>query len=223
MQTERPEIRVAVIDLYEDYPNQAMRNFKDIVERYQQKHNLNLSYHVFDLRGKNECPDINFDLYISSGGPGSPIDSEDSEWERQYWALVDAIDAHNKSDSGQKKHMLFVCHSFQLMCRKYGLGTVNMRSSESFGILPVCQTTEGASEVLFEGLADPFFAGDSREVQVIHPNEEKFKEMGATLVAIERERSNADLPRAMMAIRFNEYFFGTQFHPEADPIGMKAL
>ena len=24
-----------------------------------------------------------------------------------------------------------------------------------------------------------------------------------------------------MAIRFNEYFFGTQFHPEADPIGMR--
>ena len=24
-----------------------------------------------------------------------------------------------------------------------------------------------------------------------------------------------------MAIRFNHYFFGTQFHPEADPIGMR--
>ena len=24
-----------------------------------------------------------------------------------------------------------------------------------------------------------------------------------------------------MGIRFNEYFFGTQFHPEADPVGMR--
>jgi len=27
--------------------------------------------------------------------------------------------------------------------------------------------------------------------------------------------------RAIMAVRFNDYFIGTQFHPEADAIGMK--
>ena len=30
-------------------------------------------------------------------------------------------------------------------------------------------------------------------------------------------------PRAMMAIRFSDYFIGTQFHPEADAIGIKTL
>jgi GMP synthase-like glutamine amidotransferase len=221
MQTEKTEIKVAAIDLYDDYPNQGMRGFKDIVERYKNKYNLNLSYQVFDLRGKRECPDTGFDLYISSGGPGSPVDSVDTEWERQYWELIDAISAHNASDNPNKKHVLFVCHSFQLMCRRYGLGVVNMRQSESFGILPVHQTAGASSGFLFEGLADPFFAVDSREWQVIHPNEENFKAMGATLLAIEKERPHVDLPRAMMAIRFNEYFFGTQFHPEADPVGMK--
>jgi len=221
MQTEKTEIKVAAIDLYEDYPNQGMRGFKDIVERYKNKYDLNLSYKVFDLRGKQECPDTGFDLYISSGGPGSPVDSVDTGWERQYWELIDAISAHNASDSPNKKHVLFVCHSFQLMCRRHELGTVNMRQSESFGILPVHQTAEASSEFLFEGLADPFFAVDSREWQVIHPNEANFKAMGATLLAIEKERPHIDLPRAMMAIRFNEYFFGTQFHPEADPVGMK--
>src|SRR5476651_225309 len=122
MQTEKTEIKVAAIDLYEDYPNQGMRGFKDIVERYKQKYDLNLSYQVFDLRGKQECPDTGFDLYISSGGPGSPVDSVDTEWERQYWELIDAISAHNASDSPNKKHVLFVCHSFQLMCRRHELG-----------------------------------------------------------------------------------------------------
>ena len=28
------------------------------------------------------------------------------------------------------------------------------------------------------------------------------------------------MERAIMAIRFNDYFIGTQFHPEADAIGM---
>jgi hypothetical protein len=43
------------------------------------------------------------------------------------------------------------------------------------------------------------------------------------LLAIEKERPHVDLPRAMMAIRFNEYFIGTQFHPEADAAGIKTL
>lgn len=42
------------------------------------------------------------------------------------------------------------------------------------------------------------------------------------LLAIEKERPHVDLPRAMMAIRFNEYFISTQFHPEADAKGMMA-
>jgi len=221
MQTEKTEIKVAIIDLYDNYPNQGMRNFVELVERYRDQHQVNLTYQIFDLRAKNEIPDTGFDVYISSGGPGSPIDTTGTEWERQYWNLIDAISAHNASDRPNKKHVLFVCHSFQLMCRRYKLGVVNMRHSESFGILPTHKTAEAKDEYLFQGLADPFFIVDSREWQVINPDEEKFKEMGATLLAIEKERPHIDLPRAMMAIRFNEYFFGTQFHPEADPIGMR--
>lgn len=221
MQTEKPEIKAAIIDLYEDYPNQSIRSFQDLLNQYKTTYNLNLTYQIFDLRGKNEAPDLSFDLYLSSGGPGSPLDSEGFEWERQYWDLIDAIDAHNQSDAPQKKHVLFVCHSFQLMCRRLKLGKVNMRNAESFGIFPVYPTATGLTEVLFDGLADPFFAVDSREWQVINPDETRFAATGAQLVAIEKERPHIDLPRAMMAIRFNEYFFGTQFHPETDPEVMK--
>jgi hypothetical protein len=76
---------------------------------------------------------------------------------------------------------------------------------------------------LFEGLAEPFYAVDSRSWQVINPNENRFKELNMQLVAIEKERPHIDLPRAMMAIRFDEYSFATQFHPEADANGMKNL
>ncbi|EHQ27816.1 type 1 glutamine amidotransferase [Mucilaginibacter paludis] len=221
MQTDKPEIKAAIIDLYEDYPNQGMRSFQDLLKQYKAKHNVNLTYQIFDLRGKNEVPSLDFDVYISSGGPGSPIDSEGTEWERQYWDLIDAIDTHNQSDAIQKKHVLFVCHSFQLMCRRLKLGDVNMRNAESFGIFPTHLTEDGKNEVLFEGLADPFYIVDSREWQVINPNEQRFEETGAQLLSLEKERPHVPLPRAMMAIRFNKYFFGTQFHPEADPEGMK--
>ena len=44
--------------------------------------------------------------------------------------------------------------------------------------------------------------------------------MGASILAIEKERPHIPLERAVMAIRFNENMIGTQFHPEADAIGM---
>jgi homoserine O-succinyltransferase len=44
---------------------------------------LNIVYHIFDVRSKNEVPDLSYDAYISSGGPGSPIDSAGSIWEEK--------------------------------------------------------------------------------------------------------------------------------------------
>jgi GMP synthase-like glutamine amidotransferase len=222
MQTDKPEIKAAIIDLYQDYPNQEIRNFQDLLEQYKAKHHVNLTYQVFDLRGKNEIPDLDFDLYLSSGGPGSPVDTEGSEWERLYWQLIDTIDAHNRSAALNKKHVLFVCHSFQLMCRRLKLGNVTMRHAESFGIFPVYLTSTGLNEPLFDGLADPLFIVDSREWQVINPDHERFAATGARLLALEKEHLHAAYPRAMMAIRFNDYFFGTQFHPEVDPELMRA-
>jgi homoserine O-succinyltransferase len=80
---------------------------------------------------------------------------------------------------------------------------------------------EGAEqEPVFAGLRDPFYAVDSRSYQVIQPNQEILSAMGAQLLAIEKERPHVPLERAIMAIRFNEFMIGTQFHPEADATGM---
>jgi len=98
-----------------------------------------------------------------------------------------------------------------------------MRKSASFGVLPVHQTNAAKNEPVFEGLADPFYSVDSRLWQVINPNEKRFVDFGMQLLAIEKERPYVDLPRAMMAIRFNDYFFATQFHPEADATGVQNL
>ena len=49
-----------------------MRGFREILERYKEKNNLDLTYQVFDVRRKVEVPDMDFDIYISSGGPGEP-------------------------------------------------------------------------------------------------------------------------------------------------------
>jgi hypothetical protein len=53
---------------------------------------------------------------------------------------------------------------------------------------------------------------------VINPNEKRFKELNMQLMAIEKERPHIDLPRAMMAIRFNEYFLPPSFTPKLMPM-----
>jgi GMP synthase-like glutamine amidotransferase len=223
IQIDKKPLKVAVLDLYDGIENEGMRGFREILQRYKTKNDLDLTYEVFDVRKKVEVPGMDFDIYISSGGPGSPIDSEGTEWEKKYFNLIDKLEDHNLSNTSQKKYGFFVCHSFQLMCRKYGLGDINMRKSPSFGVLPVHKTHAAKNEPVFEGLADPFYSVDSRSWQVINPNEKRFVELGMQLLAIEKERPYVDLPRAMMAIRFNDYFFSTQFHPEADAVGIRSL
>jgi GMP synthase-like glutamine amidotransferase len=221
--TEKQKIKVAILDLYNGIENEGMRGFREILDRYKQKHDLDLTYQTFDVRKNCEAPGTDFNIYISSGGPGSPLDTEGTEWEKKYWHLIDQLEKHNQSDNPQKKYGFFVCHSFQLMCRRYNLGHIGLRKSPSFGILPVHETKAGKHDAVFEGLDDPFYAVDSRSWQVIHPNEKQFTELGMQLLAIEKMRPYVDLPRAMMAIRFSDYFIGTQFHPEADAAGMKTL
>jgi len=222
IKTEKPPIKVAILDLYYGMENEGIRGFKEILERYKIQHGLDLTYELFDVRKNCEVPGLDFDIYLSSGGPGSPLDSEGSEWEKKYFNLISQLEQHNQSNDPQKKYVFFVCHSFQLMCRRYQLGYINQRISTSFGILPVHQTSAGKKDQTFKNLDDPFYAVDSRSWQVIHPNEKQFTDLGMQLLAIEKKRPHVDLPRAMMAIRFSEYFIGTQFHPEADPEGMRS-
>jgi len=78
----------------------------------------------------------------------------------------------------------------------------------------------GAYEPFFEGLEDPFFAVDSRDWQVIEPNMKKLRSHGGEVLCIEKQRPHIKLERCIMAMRFDKYTFGTQFHPEADASGM---
>lgn len=214
------KIKVAVIDMNNGFPNQGMRGIQEILHRYKIYNQLNLTVDIFDIRQKGEVPDLSYNIYISSGGPGNPYDGEGQKWENDFFDLLDRIDDFNLSNN-EKKHVFLICHSFQLGCRKYGLGEVTQRKSNAFGIFPISLTDAGEKERIFEGLHNPFFSVDSRDWQVVQPNEAAFKKMGAELLAIEKERPHVDLERCMMAIRFSPYMIGTQFHPEADPIGMK--
>lgn len=183
------KIRVAILDLYEGQPNQGMRCLKEILQQFSHSHQLDLYREDFDVRLKQETPDLSFDIYISSGGPGSPLDTEHSEWEKSYFSWLQSIESFNETaPAAEKKHVFFICHSFQLICRHYKLATVTKRKSTAFGVFPIHLQISGKNEPVFAGLEDPFYAVDSRDYQVIRPNKERLHKMGAQVLAIEKER-----------------------------------
>lgn len=214
-------IKIAVLDLYEGAANEGMRGIRQLIEEFEADCHLMVKYQVFDVRLKAEVPDLNFDVYISSGGPGSPLDSAGSIWERRYFTLMDSIQAYNQQHPESKKHVLLICHSFQVYCRYYDYGRVSKRKSTSFGVMPVHKTFEGHHDPLFRSLNDPMWAVDSRDYQITQPNVEKIESEGGSVLCIEKFRPHVDLERAVMAIRFNDAVVGMQFHPEADAVGMR--
>ncbi|WP_309612519.1 glutamine amidotransferase-related protein [Flavobacterium sp.] len=211
------QIRIAVLDMYNGEPNQGMRCIIDIINRFNQI----VTFHIFDIRGKSEFPNIEkFDIYISTGGPGNPLEG-DGNWDLKYYDFIDQLANWNKEQK-VKKHVLFICHSFQMACYHFGLAEITKRKSTSFGVMTIHKTEEGLTDPILEGLQSPFYAIDSRDYQVVQPKLSIFKKKGAQIIALEKIRSYREYERAIMGVRFTEQFVGLQFHPEADALSFIA-
>lgn len=216
-------LRIAILSMYNNVPNQGMRSIKAILDRESKKINdVAFEYQVFETRYLNEHPNVeDFDVFISTGGPGDPFDGIGQAWEGNYFKMLDKIQSINATPGSEKKFVFSICHSFQLMCRYFNIATVNRRRKTSFGVFPCHFTEEGSKEPAFWGLTDPFYIVDSREWQCVEPNWEKINEMGIKILSLEKFRPHVALEQALMAIRVSPYWMGTQFHPEADPAGMR--
>lgn len=215
------QINIAILDLYEGVANEGMRGIRQLIEEFEADCHLMVKYQVFDVRLKAEVPDLNFDVYISSGGPGNPLDSAGSLWEQKYFRLMDDIRSYNLHHPETKKHVLLICHSFQIFCRYYNYGLVTKRKSTSFGVMSVHKTFEGHHDPLYRSLNDPLWAVDSRDYQITQVDQKRIENEGGAVLCIEKYRPHIDLERAVMSIRFDEAFIGMQFHPEADAVGMR--
>ena len=214
------KLRLALMDMNNGVPNQGMRGLRNITDKFVSAKGKfqGLQVDEFEVRKKHQVPGIEYDIYISSGGPGDPRRNT-KPWEQQWHSLIDQIWKHNQT-AARKKFVFFVCHSFQMACRHFDLCKVTRRKSTSFGIYPIHKTEKGKEDRLLEKLGDPYFGVDSRDWQLVKPNRKRFKEIGASILSLEKIRTHVEYERAIMAVRFSPELVGTQFHPEADPEGM---
>lgn len=198
-------------------PNQGIRAIRLLLDKYSDK----IEIDVFDVRAKGELPGTEYDLYISSGGPGDPVGGGETAY-ADWRKLIDRLWKHNQdtANPAEKKYVFLICHSFQMACHHFNLASIKRRIVPGFGIYPCHKTKAGAQDRLLKGLDDPYFVVDIREYQIVQPKLKVFEKRGAKILSLEKMRSHVEYERAIMAVRFSEEFVGTQYHPEADPYGM---
>jgi GMP synthase-like glutamine amidotransferase len=199
-------IKIAVLDMYDGAPNMGMRCIHNIIHEWSNTRGHEIILTVYNTRGRCEIPDNSYDIYLSTGGPGSPLDSATEKWDIQYTLWLEQMFQIHKP-------VFLICHSFQIACRHFDLGNVCLRKSRQLGVLPVHALIE---DELFNGLEETFYAMESRSYQIIAPNDEKIIGMNAEIMALEKMRPSVPLERAIMAIKFSEKIYGVQFHPEAE-------
>ncbi len=217
MKNRYKPIRIVILDLYEGVVNQGIDALYRIIDSIKHLKDIEIEVKRFEVRKNNEIPGLDFDIYLSSGGPGSPIDTNQI-WEKDYFEWVDDICRYNESvENESKKFVFFICHSFQLACRHFNLAHVSKRSKNAFGIYPISLTMEGKKDLIFSGMSDEIWAVDSRDYQATLPDMAQLQKFGATILATETVGIQEN---AIMAIRFNRYMAGTQFHPEANDEGL---
>lgn len=215
--SESKIFKAAVLDMYNSEPNRGMPMLRSMLGGFAD----DLDFEVFDVRAKHEVPRArDFDIFIFTGGPGDPLLDVDDAWDSRFYQLIDDIWQHNLQKDACRKYCFFICHSFQMACHHFKIGSVEARRRWSFGTYPVHPTAAGRRDPIFEGLADPFWIADFRRFEVVQPRPERLKELGASVLCLEKIRPHVEYERAVMAIRFSEEMVGTQFHPEADPDGM---
>lgn len=213
MKVHQHPVRMAILDMNNNVENMGITSIQRIADRFAV-----IAYDVFDVRHKGEVPGLDYDIYISSGGPGDPMEG-DGTWDKAYFDLMDQLWSYNR-EHDRKKFVFFICHSFQMICHHLGIGQISLRRKESFGIVPVDKTDAGMNDPLLAALHTPFFGADFRRYEVIYPDADRLRELEAAVTALETPDLDIDDNRALMAVRFSDAWFGTQFHPEAHPDGM---
>lgn len=211
---------IAILDMNNGHRNIGIRNIKRLIDHLQ--HAIRSSHpdvrfkvDQFHVRDRMEVPDLSYDIYLSSGGPGDPMEA--GEWEGAFFRLLDGVWEHNLQ-SPQKKFFFGICHSFQLMAKRYEVGNISARMERNLGIVPIFKTKAGQTDPLYDGLHDKFYAFDNRDYQVTDPDHGRLRSLGAEVLSYECVQER--IGDALTGIRYTSEMEAVQFHPEAEKHGI---
>lgn len=220
-------LRLCLVDMNNGVPNQAIRCFHVLVERFfglVRRHNPDLCASVAHVQPRNlgEVPPADCDLYLCTGGPGSPFDGYDQPWCTGFRRLLDGLveeDLHRDcAGDAMGRGALLLCHSFELAVLHFGVAQMVPRPTRKFGVMPVYPTEEGQRSPLLARFGDRLFVWEHRNWQAVALDEPRLHALGGELWARE-SRDGRSKGEGLMAFRFAPLIEGVQFHPEADRHG----
>ncbi|MFN7971800.1 MAG: hypothetical protein U0166_05560 [Acidobacteriota bacterium] len=217
---------VCLIDMNNGVENQGIRCFKGIVDRFFEtvraaNPGIPITFSHVEPRNRGEAPPEAADLYLSSGGPGSPYDGYDDPWCVDYRKFLDALAAEGLAHPEGARSLFAVCHSFELCVMHFQVARMTQRPTRKFGVMPVYMTDEGLASPLLSVFGDRLFAFEHRSWQAVDLDTTKLAALRGKLWARE-SRDGHSKGEGLLSFLFAPNIEGTLFHPEADRAGALA-
>jgi homoserine O-succinyltransferase/O-acetyltransferase len=217
-------LRLCIVDMNDGHVNQAMRCFRGIAAQFfdrVKEQNPDLACELVEVSPRNTGNVIprDCDLYLSSGGPGSPFDGDGLPWVHDYASFLDGV-AESAAAGGEEQRSLFaICYSFEMAVRHFKVAVIAARAERKFGVMPVYTTTEGQHHPLLAAFGDRLFAFEHRNWEAIDLDEPRLRAFGGALLARE-SRDGVSKGRAILGLAIAPGIEAVQFHPEADRAGV---
>ena len=217
-------IRVCLVDMNNGHVNQAMRCLRGIVTQFFERvrsANPSLPCELGEVspRNTNNAVPDDYDLYLSSGGPGSPFDGDGMPWVTDYGRFVDNVIESSIGGGGAQRSLFAICYSFEMVIRHLALAAVVPRVDRKFGVMPVYTTPEGQEHPLLQAFGDRLFAFEHRNWEAVDLDTSKLNTLGGKLLARE-SRDGVSKGRAILGLDVAPGVEAVQFHPEADRPGV---
>lgn len=216
------KLKIALVDMNDGHPNQAIRSFKTLIRGLFERarlENPDLEAELIHVQPRNleEVPPDDCDLYVCSGGPDSPVDGFEEKWCPAIRKFFDGV--HGKWQSGREDApgALAICYSFEMATMHFGVAEMAPREKR-FGIMPAYTTAAGEESNLLGAFGERLFAWEHRYWNAVNLDEARLKELGGAVYARE-SRDGVSKGEGLTSFRFTEGIEGTIFHPEADRAG----
>ena len=200
-----PKLKICYVDMCNGVANQAGRCFRRLVDGLMaqaraKNPGLELDFVHVEPRNKGELPDRSADLFLSSGGPGSPYDGYEDPWCTGYRAFLDHVVEQNRSSPDTGPQVLAVCHSYELATIHFQVAKISQRpAGRRFGVMPIYVTREGLGHTLFKPFGDRLFAWEHRFWEAVDLDDKRLANLGGRLLARERRDGKADKGAAAWA------------------------
>lgn len=217
-------LRICIIDMNNAHVNQAMRCLRGLAATFFEHavaNNSGLACELVEVSPRDTGDPVprDCDLYLSSGGPGSPFDGDGQGWVEDYGRFCDDVVESAARGGADQRALFAICYSFELVVRHFELAHIGPRAERKFGVMPIYTTGDGQRHPLLSAFGDRLFAFEHRNWEAIDLDEARLRALDGHLLARE-SRDGVSKGRAILALDIAPGIEAVQFHPEADRPGV---